>query len=230
MIIGLTGLYCAGKNRIGSLLEKRGFPVLDMDKLGHEAIQLKTADIASRFGGELLGSDGQVDRRLLGEKVFGRAEELAALEAIVHPVINDLAAAWINSQEDRLSIINAAVLHKFAAFGQLGAIIVVTAPLPLRFYRSIKRDKLPLKELYNRFISQKNFPPYGSKLFLSSADIYIIRNSGFSGSLRNLEKRIDIILEGFYHGREKGKEKITAGSCLGGGLSCDRSKRCDSNL
>ena len=240
MIIGLTGLYCAGKNRVGSLLEKRNLPVLDMDKCGHEAVRLETAAIVRSFGEAVLASDGLVDRRLLGKKVFGRPEELAILEAIVHPVINDLASAWITSQGGGLCIINAAVLHKFSVFGQLDAIIAVTAPLPLRLYRAVKRDKLRPKELFNRFLSQRNFPSYldntdntnkkksRSQLFFPSADIYIIRNSGFSGSLGALEKRIDAILEGLYNGREKGKEKITAGSCFGGGFPGDRSKRCDS--
>ena len=182
------------------------------------------------FGEDILAPDGKVDRRLLGKKVFGKPEEMAILERIVHPVINNLSENWISLQGKGPCILNAAVLHKFSAFKKLDALIVVTAPLALRFYRSFKRDKLKLGELYKRFLSQKDFPPYGSKLFLPSADIYIIRNSGFSGSLKTLEKRLDVILEGLYNGREKGKEKATAGSCLGGGFSGDRSKRCDSDI
>jgi dephospho-CoA kinase len=39
MLIGLTGLYCAGKNFIGSMLQARGLPVLDVDKLGYQVLE-----------------------------------------------------------------------------------------------------------------------------------------------------------------------------------------------
>jgi dephospho-CoA kinase len=70
MILGLTGLYCSGKNHVAALLERRGLPVLDVDKLGHIAIENKKADICARFGDDILNPDGSVNRRLLGEKVF----------------------------------------------------------------------------------------------------------------------------------------------------------------
>ena len=46
MLVGLTGAYSAGKNRVGVLLEQRGFQVLDVDKLGHRAIEAEKAAIA----------------------------------------------------------------------------------------------------------------------------------------------------------------------------------------
>jgi dephospho-CoA kinase len=41
MIIGLTGKYCAGKNYIAVLLEARGLPVLDVDKLGYQTLEIR---------------------------------------------------------------------------------------------------------------------------------------------------------------------------------------------
>jgi len=37
-IIGLTGGYCAGKNEVARILEKYGWEVADVDKLGHAAL------------------------------------------------------------------------------------------------------------------------------------------------------------------------------------------------
>ena len=90
MLIGLTGLYCAGKNYIASILDSRGIPVLDVDKLGHQAIEREKEAIITRFGAIVLGTDGHIDRRALGKQVFGEPEALAALEAIVHPAANAL--------------------------------------------------------------------------------------------------------------------------------------------
>ena len=97
--IGLTGMYCAGKNRIASLLEKRGIPALDVDKLGHAAIEQERDAILRRFGPEILGAGGAIDRKKLGALVFGESEELAALEAIVHPAANRLTEQWLKERE-----------------------------------------------------------------------------------------------------------------------------------
>jgi dephospho-CoA kinase len=86
-VIGLTGTYCAGKNYIGRLMEARGLPVLDVDKLGHRAIETEQGAILERFG-----------RDILGAKVFGKPDELAALEGIVHPAANAMTTEWIAVQ------------------------------------------------------------------------------------------------------------------------------------
>ena len=220
MILGLTGLYCAGKNHVGLLLEKRGFPVLDADALGHEAILGKAEEIIGRFGEEIVRSDGLIDRRLLSRIVFGKPEKLAVLEGIIHPVVNRLIEKWITSHAGPC-VINAALLHKSAVFNQLNAIIAVNAPFPVRFFRAVNRDRLPWNELIQRFLSQKSFPRYNSgrsQFFPCAADIYTIQNSGFPLSGRTLEKRIDGILEGVSHG----KEKTITGNSFGRSISGNR--------
>jgi dephospho-CoA kinase len=233
VIIGLTGLYCAGKNHAALLLEKRGLPALDVDKLGHEVIRAETEAIVRRFGTDVLGPGGAADRRLLGKRVFGRPEELAALEEIVHPAVNRLVNEWIARQSGPC-VINAALLHKSSVYSQLDAIIVVKASFLTRFFRAGKRDKLPPWELLKRFLDQKHFPHYkakinadgNSQLISRTADIYIVRNSGFPDSTRRQEKRIDAILEGLHYG----KEKTVIGSGFCGSVSGDRGKRRDSGL
>jgi len=233
VIIGLTGLYCAGKNHTALLLEKRGLPVLDVDKLGHEVICTETEKIVRCFGVEVLGPGGLADRRLLGKRVFGRPEELAALENIVHPAVNRLISEWIARQSGPC-VINAALLHRSSIYNQLGAVIVVKAPFLTRFIRAGKRDKLSPQEILKRFFDQKHFPRYktknnedrNSQLISCTADIYIVRNSGFPGSTRRQEKRIDAILEGINYG----KEKTIIGSGFCGNVSGNRGKRCDSGF
>jgi dephospho-CoA kinase len=193
MIIGLTGLYCAGKNYIASLLEKRGFPALDVDVLGHEAIRREREVIAARFGSGIL-RNGEIDRRLLGEKVFGKPEALAALEAIVHPAANVLTEAWIAAQKGETCIINAALLHKSSVFNRLDAIIIVKAPLVTRLIRAGKRDHLSLPGIMRRFGSQKDF---SSQYFQKNADkkrvgVYIINNTA-----KNPEKQLDRLVPFF---------------------------------
>jgi dephospho-CoA kinase len=210
VVIGLTGLYCSGKNHVAALLEKRGVPVLDVDKLGHRALESEKAAVVARFGRDVLAPDGSVDRRLLAETAYSakRRDGLAALEAIVHPVVNALTGQWIEETARRgaadtalraggLCVVNAALIHLSCVFPRLRALIVVKAPFPVRLYRARKRDKIPLGELVRRFRSQAAF---SSQYFAAKTDIYTIDNSGFSGSGANLEKRLDEILTGI---REK---------------------------
>jgi len=188
MIIGLTGMYCSGKNHVAALLEKRGLPVLDVDKLGHVAIENKKAAIFARFGDGVKNQDGTVNRHLLGEWVFGKEDELAALEAIVHPEANRLTLEWIADQNGTC-VINAALLHKSAIFNQLGRIILVSAPFPVRLIRAKRRDKLPWAVLLRRFSSQKQFP---AQYLAKNADIYKVKNPGTNRI--GLERQIDTIL------------------------------------
>ena len=193
MLIGLTGLYCAGKNHAAALLEKRGLPVLDVDKLGHTAIENQKAAIIGRFGEDVTNSDGSVNRRLLGAKVFGKEDELASLEAIVHPEVNRLTAQWIEARQGSPCVINAALLHKSVAFGNLDCIILVTAPLLDRLIRAKRRDKLPWPAIFRRFASQKQFIAQYSA---GNADIYRVENPGLAKSPfpAQPEKRIGEIL------------------------------------
>jgi dephospho-CoA kinase len=196
-LIGLTGTYCAGKNFIAGLLRERGLPALDVDRLGHEAVEAGREAITARFGGDILAPDGRIDRRLLGGKVFGKPEEMAALEAVVHPLANRLTDEWIAGQKGAC-VINAALLHRSSAFNRLDFIILVEAPFLTRLLRARKRDHLPWLALLKRFSSQKNFI---AQYLKGNADIYRVENRGYSlaGSRRfrrNLENRIDSILSG----------------------------------
>jgi len=198
MLLGLTGKYCAGKNHVAVILEKRGLPVLDADKLGHKALEYKKNDVFSRFGDDVRNPDGSVNRRLLGEKVFGKKDAITALEAIVHPQTDRMMLEWISLQKGRTCVVNAALLHKSAIFGQFDGILLVRAPLLTRLVRAKRRDRHSWISIFRRIMSQRRF---SLQYLAGNADIYIVENPsirGFlSGSAVNetkLERRIGEIL------------------------------------
>jgi dephospho-CoA kinase len=191
-------MYCAGKNYVASLLEKRGLPVLDLDKLGHRAIDSEKEAVIARFGPDVLGEGGAIDRRRLGQKVFEKSEELAALEALVHPAVDRLTEAWLREQTGEIVVLNAAVLHKSAYFKRVTGLILVEAPFLVRLVRAKKRDRLSWKVLLKRFASQNDFRAQYSSV---KADIYRVENRTFLTKKgrnfnRKLENRIDEILAG----------------------------------
>ena len=195
MLIGLTGTYCAGKNRIAAFLENRGLPVLDVDKLGYKVLEAEKETIFAQFGSDLRQPNGDLNRRLLGQRVFGNPEKLTALEAIIHPPVNRMTGEWLEKQTGHC-VINAAILHKSAFFNQLDRIILVTAPFFTRILRAHWRDKLSLKEILRRFSSQKKIT---SQYLAGNAEIYKVENPGFFDSQKlsqKLECRLNKILEG----------------------------------
>jgi dephospho-CoA kinase len=170
--------------------------VLDVDKLGHQAIEAERDAIIARFGESVADGTGAVDRRALGERVFGRPEALAALEALVHPAANRMTEEWIAGLGAGACVINAALLHRCSVFQRLRCVILMKAPFLIRLLRARRRDHLPWGALLRRFAGQREF---NAQYCLQNADIHIVWNSGVSAHpglyrRRKLEQRIHTIL------------------------------------
>ena len=90
-VIGLTGGVGSGKSLAAELLrEMTGGELLIADQLGHVAMERGTSgylEILEVFGEEILSSDGQIDRKKLGELVFRDGDKLERLNRIVHPIV-----------------------------------------------------------------------------------------------------------------------------------------------
>ncbi len=90
ILVGLTGGIGSGKSTVSSLLEGRGAIIIDADAIVRE-VQLPgspvLAELASKFGPEVLASDGSLDRQAVANIVFTDPEALKSLNAIVHPAV-----------------------------------------------------------------------------------------------------------------------------------------------
>src|SRR5256885_14129362 len=88
--VALTGNIAAGKSTVVDLFRQWGATIIDADELAREAQAPGTpvlAAIAKRFGTDVLLADGTLDRAGLRNKVMGDDAALAALNAIVHPAV-----------------------------------------------------------------------------------------------------------------------------------------------
>ena len=87
--MGVAGGYCAGKNAVVELLRECGYQEIDVDRVGHEVLELPEVrrSLAGLFGPEILAASGAVDRRALGRRVFSSRGELRRLEQVVHPLM-----------------------------------------------------------------------------------------------------------------------------------------------
>ena len=91
MVIGITGGIGSGKSLVTKLLQaKFGAAVIDTDTVGHEIMEIGTKayyEIVDVFGKEVLSEDKSVDRKILGDKVFGNEALLTKLNNIIHPAV-----------------------------------------------------------------------------------------------------------------------------------------------
>ena len=88
--IGITGPIGCGKSTVAGWLQARGAVVVDADAEARAVTasgQPANAAILVRFGDAVRSPDGTLDRAALARLVFGDANALRELEAIVHPVV-----------------------------------------------------------------------------------------------------------------------------------------------
>jgi dephospho-CoA kinase len=96
LTVGLTGGIGAGKSEVSRLLVKHGAVLIDADRIAREVVEPGTpglAAVAEEFGPGVLAADGSLDRPALGAVVFADPGRLAALNAIVHPLVGERSRA-----------------------------------------------------------------------------------------------------------------------------------------
>lgn len=145
-LLGLTGGIASGKSLVAARLSELGAVVVDADRLAREAVAPGTrglAKVVAEFGDGVRSPDGSLDRAALGAIVFGHPDRLAALEAIVHPEVQRLAAAAFRAageaDPDAIVVYDVPLLAENAErlAEQFDAIIVVTAPEDERVRRMV---------------------------------------------------------------------------------------------
>lgn len=90
--IGLTGGIGSGKSTVAAMLGDRGASLLDADAIVRDLQTPGTpvfTAMVERWGDRILDDDGGLDRQAVADIVFADADELAALNGIVHPAVGD---------------------------------------------------------------------------------------------------------------------------------------------
>ena len=93
--VGLTGGIGAGKSEVSRMLAGYGAVLIDADRIAREVVEPGTPGldaVVEEFGRGILTAEGTLDRPKLGSVVFADSERLAALNAIVHPLVGARSA------------------------------------------------------------------------------------------------------------------------------------------
>jgi dephospho-CoA kinase len=136
--IALTGNIAAGKSTVVERFRTWGATIIDADALAREAQAPGSgvlAAIAGRFGADVLGPDGTLDRAALRAKVMGDDTALTALNAIVHPAVQQRRLQLQRAARERgdaIVVNDIPLLFEVLDPAQFDAIVLVDAPVALR--------------------------------------------------------------------------------------------------
>lgn len=88
--IALTGGIGSGKSSALHEFQKLGAEIIDSDKISHMLMMRGGAaynEVVAEFGREILGRDGEIDRKKLAKIVFSDEKKLKRLNKITHTLI-----------------------------------------------------------------------------------------------------------------------------------------------
>ena len=176
--IGLTGGVGCGKSTVSRYLSSLGIPIVDGDRIAHEATEPGSAvmrEIARVFGEDMLRGDGTLDREKLAALVFSDEEKRQALNAIIHPYVWRKAAAQMLAAEavgHSLIVLDMPLLIEIGWHLRVESIWVVVVPKETQIERVCQRDGATREQALARIRMQM---PTDKKI--GYADI-VIDNSG----------------------------------------------------
>ncbi len=161
-VIGLTGGIASGKSLVSQQLADLGATIIDADKLGHESYQRGTDTyraVIEAFGQDVVGPDGEVDRRALGGKVFGDVSGASRkrLEAIVWPAIRRLAKERIEELRGEgvsVVVLEAAVLIEADWLDIVDEVWLVIVDPAIARQRVVERNGLTPEQADERIAAQ----------------------------------------------------------------------------
>ncbi len=182
-ILGLTGNIASGKTTIGLMLLQLGATsYVDADHVVHELYlpgKPLVAELTKAFGDEILDRDGGVDRRVLGQIVFGNHEKLRQLESIVHPAVQMALIERLRAMPpDGIGVLDAIKLVESGYAPICHGVWLVTCPPEVQLQRLMTTRGLSETEARQRIAAQ---PPLEPK---RAAATEIIENSGSLDDLR----------------------------------------------
>lgn len=183
-VIGLTGGIASGKSTVANMLKEYGIPVIDADQLARDAVLPESpglCQIVAAFGSEVLKSDGSLDRAVLAEKIFSEPAARVILEAILHPLIKELAETSLEelrSQGVPVVFYMAPLLIEAGVTNRVDEVWVVYVDRETQLERIGRRDALNRKDAEKRLVAQMPMDEkkgYGRIVIDNSGDLHELR-------------------------------------------------------
>jgi len=189
-LIGLTGGMGAGKSTALQALERLGAAVRSTDAVVHELYEgAKLRDaVLARWGGEVVGPDGKIDRAAVARRAFADEEGRAWLEATVWPMVGERMAVWLEQTRalrpaPRATVVEVPLLFEAGMEGMYDATIAVVASEQLREQRAASRGHALTQERAARQLTQEQ---------KAQRATYVVQNDGTE---EDLERKLSDLLD-----------------------------------
>lgn len=133
-----------------------GATEIDADLLAREVVAPGSdglAAVAAQFGADLILPDGSLDRALLAERAFADSSSRLELEAILHPLIQQLS-------RERIASATGVVVYTIPLLVESGSklpfdkVLAVSAPEAVRVARLITSRDMTLEQARARIAAQ----------------------------------------------------------------------------
>jgi dephospho-CoA kinase len=187
VVIGLTGGIACGKSTVARTLKSKDAIIIDADR---ESKQLMKAGspiwtkLIAEFGREILNPDNTINRRRLGNMVFGDGYKLKKLNSIVHPGVIEQIAGKIRRYKEEgrwpAIVLDAPLLYEVGAEKLVDFTWVVAVDRQTQINRLLARDKITPEQASQRIEAQM---PLEEKVARADA---VINNTGSRRATREM--------------------------------------------
>jgi len=147
--VGLTGGIGCGKTTVANLFAEKGVPVIDADQISRQLVEPDRPvfwAIVRHFGEDVL-LDGQLNRRMLKERIFLRPDEREWLENLLHPLIYQEIQGQVASFSAPYCLLVVPLLLETGRRDLVDRLLVVDCPPEVQRQRIGIRDGLDDKTI-----------------------------------------------------------------------------------
>jgi dephospho-CoA kinase len=182
-VLGLTGSIGMGKSATAAMFRRLGVPVHDADAAVHQLYEGEAAPlIEAAFPGT--AAAGVVDRAALSKLVIGSPERLAALEAIVHPLVRREEERFLVQAlvaRAPVAVLDIPLLFETGGEARCDAVLVVTAAPSVQRERVLARPGMNEEKL--AAIVEKQMPDHEKR---KRAHFLVDTGRGFASAERQV--------------------------------------------
>ena len=147
--LALTGSIGMGKSTVAAMFAEAGIPVFDADAVVRQ-LQGPGGALVGRIEQRWPGTtaNGAVDRDALARRVLGDRDELAALEALVHPAVHHERTRFIVANSGAPALLfDIPLLFETDGASAFDKVIVVSAPAAVQRERVLARPRMTIDKL-----------------------------------------------------------------------------------
>ena len=155
--IGLTGGIASGKTTVCDLFKELSVEIIDADVISHELSKKGGAafeEIIEAFEDEIIGDEGELDRKKLRSIVFNDNTKKKMLEGIIHPKVLLSINEKIKASQSDYLIISVPLMIETGMNAMMDRVLLIDCNVETQIERIIQRDKTSREEAIKIIESQ----------------------------------------------------------------------------